>query len=93
MSYNQIEKLDGLSELRNLKVLYLGNNQIKSFDELSKLRDLPKLEELLLVGNPIYSANPNMTTAQIRAEVLKRVPKLSRLDGTVIVDSDSAGDA
>lgn len=43
LSYNAIEKLDGLSSLRHLSVLFISNNKIKSFDELLKLKDLPKV--------------------------------------------------
>ena len=32
---NQIQSLDGLSNLTNLQVLYMSNNQLKNFDELS----------------------------------------------------------
>jgi len=43
LSYNQIDKLDGLTALRNLQVLYLSNNKLKSFDELLRLKDLPRV--------------------------------------------------
>ena len=92
ISYNQIEKLEGLSELRNLRVLYMSNNQIKSFDELNRLRDLPKLQELLLVGNPIYEGVNFMSSAseiqRIRLEVIRRVPQITKLDGVVVGDDE-----
>ncbi len=37
ISYNMIEKLDGLKNLKKLKKLYIGNNRIKRFDELNAL--------------------------------------------------------
>ncbi len=37
VSYNSIEKLDGLTGLRKLRVVFMSNNNIKSFDELLKL--------------------------------------------------------
>ena len=42
MSYNEIQRLDGLSALVNLKTLYLSNNLIGmrdggKFDELNKI--------------------------------------------------------
>jgi hypothetical protein len=43
LSYNGVEKLDGLSALRHLTVLFISNNKIKNFDELLKLKDLPKV--------------------------------------------------
>jgi len=54
ISYNQVEKLDGLSALAKLTTLYVGNNKIKSWDEVSKLSQLPELKNVLLLGNPIY---------------------------------------
>lgn len=83
-SYNQIEKLDGLSNNKKLRVLYISNNQIKQWDELLKLRDLPNLEELLLVGNPIYDDINNIQ--QRRIEVIKRLPKLKKLDAVLVTE-------
>jgi len=80
LSYNQIDKLDGLTGLRKLRLIYLSNNNLKSFDELAKLRDLPALEELLLIGNPFYEG----LTKERRLEVIKRLPKLKKLDAIVI---------
>lgn len=81
LSYNFIEKMDGVNVLKNLRVLYLSNNNIKNWDELEKLRDLPKLEELLLVGNPIYE---DLKKSDRRRMVIQRVPKLKKLDAVVI---------
>jgi len=81
LSYNQIDKLDGIQMLRKLKVLYISNNKIKMFDELLKLRELPDFEELLLIGNPCYD---ELEKEQWRREVLKRVPKLKKLDGVAV---------
>ena len=44
ISYNQIEKLEGLSSLAKLTTLFIGNNKIKSWDEVSKLAQLPELK-------------------------------------------------
>lgn len=85
LSYNQIDKLEGLTGMRKLRVLYLSNNAIKNFDELLKLRELPSLEELLLIGNPCYEG---LTKEQRRIEVLKRVPKIKKLDGVVVADTE-----
>lgn len=85
VSYNGIEKLDGLGGVRKLKVLFMSNNMIKSFDELLKLRELPALEELLLVGNPIYEG---LTVEQRRIEVVRRLPKLKKLDAIVVSETE-----
>ena len=37
LSYNQIEKLDGLQPCVKLQVLYMSNNKIKAWDEISKV--------------------------------------------------------
>jgi dynein light chain 1 len=37
LSYNEIERLDGLNNLLNLEVLYMGNNLIAKSDELNKI--------------------------------------------------------
>lgn len=85
ISYNSIERLDGFQNMRALRVLYLSNNNIKNFDELKKLNDVPKLEELLLIGNPIYN---DLTEAQWRREVIRRLPKLKKLDAVIISDQE-----
>lgn len=85
-SYNGIEKFDGLNNMRKLKVLYLSNNGIRAFDELIKLREsAPVLEELLLTGNPFYEG---LSLEQGRIEVIKRLPKLKKLDGLVVSETE-----
>jgi len=81
LSYNSIDKLEGLQGLRKLRLIYLSNNNLRAFDELLKLRDLPALEELLLIGNPMYEG---LSKEQRRLEVIKRLPKLKKLDALVI---------
>lgn len=52
LSYNQIEKLDGLGEMKQLEVLYVSNNKIQNIDEVSKLKDLPKVRAHLWSFTP-----------------------------------------
>eukprot|EP00823_Brevimastigomonas_motovehiculus_P005073 TRINITY_DN3532_c0_g1_i1.p1 TRINITY_DN3532_c0_g1~~TRINITY_DN3532_c0_g1_i1.p1 ORF type:complete len:220 (+),score=46.16 TRINITY_DN3532_c0_g1_i1:62-721(+) len=85
ISYNIIDKLDGVQCLKKLKVLYIGNNKIKKFEELLKLKDLPDFEELLLVGNPCYEGLDPETR---RIEVIRRLPKLKKLDGRAVVAAE-----
>ena len=54
ISYNAIEKLEGLSSLAKLVTLFMGNNKIKTYDEVAKLAQLPELRNILLAGNPCY---------------------------------------
>ena len=71
ISYNQIEKLDGLQPCTKLKVLWISNNKISQWPEVSKLANLNELNDVLLVGNPIYNDKDKDTNA---AWVVKRVP-------------------
>lgn len=57
ISYNQIEKLDGLQPCVKLEVLYIGNNKIANWAEVQKLSSLNSIKSVLLVGNPIYEDN------------------------------------
>ena len=50
LSYNFIEKLDGLQPCIKLTTLYIGNNRIKNWDEIDKLKDLPEIGNVLFVG-------------------------------------------
>lgn len=45
----------GIEKLVNLRVLFMSNNKIVSLNEIDKLASLDKLEDVLLVGNPIYN--------------------------------------
>ena len=54
LSYNLIERLDGLQTCVKLEVLFISNNKIKNWDEVEKLKELPSLANVLLNGNPIY---------------------------------------
>lgn len=83
-SYNSIERLDGLQNMHKLKILYLSNNNIKNFDEISKLNELQSLEELLLTGNPCYQG---LSKADQISEVIRRLPRLKKLDAIVITAS------
>ncbi|CAB3994457.1 Dynein light chain 1, axonemal [Paramuricea clavata] len=86
ISYNNIEKLKGIGVLKKLKVLYMSNNQVKSFDEFQKLADLPQLQELLLVGNPLEEKMSAEGTWH--SEVTRRLPNLRKLDGITIVKEE-----
>jgi len=59
-------------------VLYASNNKIKDWDEIDKLKELPELQQLLLLGNPIAADH------SYREEVLRRLPKLKKLDGEMV---------
>lgn len=88
ISYNQITGLSGIEKLVNLRVLFMANNKIAGWGEVDKLGALDKLEDLLLVGNPLYNDyKDNNATSEYRIEVVKRLPNLKKLDG-IAVDVD-----
>jgi len=59
---------------RKLSILYMSNNGIKNWSEIDKLRDLPKIKNVLFVGNPIY-LKP-LGDMEPMMEVLRRVDTL-----------------
>ncbi len=85
LSYNQIEKLEGLSSLAKLTTLFISNNKIKSWDEVSKLAQLPELKNVLLVGNPIYGDKNQENYRELNAPlVVKRIPQIENVDGKMV---------
>lgn len=89
ISYNLIEKLNGIEKLQKLKVFYASNNKIKDWTEVARLANLPLLEDVVLRGNPIK--REDMDIQVYVNEVKKRVPGLKILDGEG-VGGDDEGD-
>ena len=81
ISYNQIEKLEGLSPCIKLNTLYISNNRIKIWDEIGKLNSLPEMKSILLVGNPIYG---DMEYEQVAPLVVKRLPQIEQVDSKMV---------
>ena len=71
LSYNSIERLDGLQPCVALTTLFISNNKIKAWEEVAKLAQLPELKNLLLVGNQVYGDH---TKESVKPHVVKRVP-------------------
>lgn len=87
ISYNFIEKVKGIAVCKKLKVLYMSNNLVKEWAEFNKLQELPMLQDLLFIGNPLYD---NMDETIWKAEAIKRLPNLKKLDGEpVLRDEDN----
>jgi len=86
ISYNLIEKLKGINVLKKLQILYMSNNHVKDWSEFSKLQDLPQLEDLLFVGNPLEENHT--ATGDWRDLVANRLTKLKKLDGVPIVHQE-----
>ncbi|XP_057222281.1 dynein axonemal light chain 1 isoform X2 [Malurus melanocephalus] len=83
ISYNLIEKLRGIRAMKKLRVLYMSNNLVKDW-EFARLSEVPLLEELVFVGNPIQERFAGDQASWIE-EATKRVPNLRKLDGTLVV--------
>ncbi|CAL8469249.1 g8790 [Coccomyxa elongata] len=77
----KLESLDGIEKLLNLRVLWMSNNKVKDWAELDRLAANVRLEELLLIGNPL---NPTPGSPEYRIEILKRLPGLKKLDGVPV---------
>lgn len=86
ISYNLIEKLKGVGVLKKLKVLYMSNNAVKAMEEFTRLSDLPALEDLLFVGNPLEEKQS--AEGDWRDVAIKKLPKLKKLDGVPVVRQD-----
>lgn len=83
ISYNQIEKLNGIEVMKKLKVLYIGYNLVREWDELSKVAELSEnLTDFNFAGNPL---DEDMEEEFYRMEVIQRLPFLKMLDGDVVL--------
>jgi len=88
ISYNQIDKLTGIASLKKLRVLYMSNNKVKDWVELERLAELPELEDLLFVGNPLEERLSK--EGKWRGDVAKLLPRLKRLDGRPLLSDAPA---
>lgn len=70
--------------MKKLKVFYISFNNIRDWGEFSKLQSVKTLEDLLMVGNPIYD---NMDEKAYRKEALKILPFLKKLDGEPVTSN------
>ncbi|XP_043273655.1 dynein axonemal light chain 1-like [Venturia canescens] len=82
ISYNLIDKIKGVNVLKALKVLYMSHNLVKDWAEFNRLQEIPNLQELMFLHNPICE---NMDTEAWRAQVIRRLPALKKLDAITIV--------
>ncbi|EFN64869.1 Dynein light chain 1, axonemal [Camponotus floridanus] len=85
ISYNCIEKMKGIQAMKNLRVLYMSNNLVREWNEFARLQELPNLQDLVFVGNPLYE---NHEVEQWRIEVARRLPSLEKLDGEPIIRTE-----
>ncbi|XP_064368637.1 dynein axonemal light chain 1 isoform X1 [Dromaius novaehollandiae] len=88
ISYNFIEKLRGIRVMKKLKVLYMSNNLVKDWAEFVRLAELPLLEDLVFVGNPLQEKYASDQKNSWIEEASKRVPKLKKLDGILVIKQE-----
>lgn len=87
MSYNPCGGLGGIEKLQNLKVLYMGNCKVSDKKEFMRLTELPKLEEVVLYGNPIHKDMVGKDGELGWASfVMEMLPNLRKLDGISCVE-------
>ena len=91
LSYNSIEKLDGLQPCIKLTTFYLSNNKIRSWDEVGKLSQLPEIKNVLFIGNAIYGDKGQENYRENNAPlVVKRIPQVENVDGKMVSASTRA---
>ena len=84
ISYNYIEKFDGLFCCTNLHTLFMSHNKVKSWGELGRLQELPALRNVQFTGNPIYQSEDREENA---SKVLDRVPQVEQIDGHPVTEA------
>ncbi|KAJ1547548.1 Dynein light chain 1, axonemal [Cladochytrium tenue] len=89
VSYNLIERLNGIECCKKLKVLYASNNKIKAWEGVTSCQALPALDEMLLVGNPLEEKCTSEGTWT--SDISKKFPALKKLDGKPIIRDDELG--
>lgn len=72
----------GVNVFKALKVLYMGNNLVKDWAEFQKLQEIPNLEELVFVGNPLAEL---LEEDVWRREASKRLYSIKKLDGEPVI--------
>lgn len=81
-SYNQIASLAGVEKLTNLEVIFMSNNKIADWKEIERLQSCTKLRDVLLINNPLSACD------DWRLQVIKRLPGIKTLDGTIVDDDE-----
>lgn len=86
ISYNQIDRLKPLRQMQKLKVLFMSHNFVRDWREFDHLSEIPKLEDLVFVGNPLEEQWSS--TGRWTDEVSKRLLALKKLDGYPVIRDD-----
>src|SRR5688572_10967919 len=82
LSVNKIRTLRDFSFLKNLKELYLRKNLISDISEVKFLINCHNLKVLWLSENPVAE------TKNYRANVIKMLPQINKLDDNVITQDE-----
>ncbi len=87
ISYNYIEKLDGIApHCTALTTLYIAHNKIKDWPELEKIKELPNLKNCVFLGNDCY--DKFTTKEEARLYVLKKINTLNMIDNIIVTESE-----
>jgi len=93
ISYNEIDKLDGLQTLQKLECLYIGNNMISKVEELNKLSALTNVKDVVFKGNPFAIQDGNLAKPigkdgvefeAYLADIRKRIATVEIIDGDLV---------
>ncbi|XP_039224421.1 tubulin-specific chaperone cofactor E-like protein isoform X1 [Crotalus tigris] len=77
---------DSLARLfPNLRSISLHKSGLHSWEDIDKLNSFPKLEEVRLLGIPLLQP---YTTEERRKLVIARLPSITKLNGSVIMDGE-----
>ena len=91
ISYNQIDRMKPIRALQRLKILYMSHNYVREWREFDHMAELPALEDLVFIGNPLEEETSN--SGKYTDEVIKRLLYLKKLDGyPVIRERDNEDD-
>jgi len=94
ISYNNIDKLQGIEEMNQLKVLYISNNKIADWEEIDRLSELSQLTDVLFVGNPLHTKYKKKNKLdEYEREMRKRLSGLKKLDGHILAEEQESSDA
>jgi hypothetical protein len=82
LSSNSLHSLDGVAQLKGLRVLSAASNLLARIDSIAPLQACPRLEVLTLEGCPL------MQLPNARARVIDALPQLGSLDGRAITPEE-----
>ncbi|KAK9961770.1 hypothetical protein ABG768_007170 [Culter alburnus] len=83
LSFNEIRHIDPvLTQLKELRLLYLHGNYISKLSEVDKLAVLPSLHTITLHGNPI------VTEPDYRAHLIATLPHVKMIDFSAVTKQE-----